>query len=46
MFQDIKNKKAKMMKKINEIMHLKLQIKNVKLFVRNNKKNKYALIII
>ena len=30
MFQDIKNEKAKMMKKIDEIMHSKLQIKSVK----------------
>ena len=30
MFQDIKNDKTKMMKKIDEIIHLKLQAKNVK----------------
>ena len=30
MLQDIKNEKTKMMKKIDEIMHLKLQIKSVK----------------
>ena len=30
MLQDIKNEKAKMMKKIDEIMHSRLQIKNVK----------------
>ena len=30
MFQNIKNKNAKMIEKIDEIMHSKLQIKNVK----------------
>ena len=30
MFQNIKKEKAKMMKKIDEIMHSKLQVKNVK----------------
>ena len=30
MFQNIKNEKVKMMKKINKIMHLKLQMKNIK----------------
>ena len=36
----------KIMKKINEIMHSKLQIKSVKWFARNNKKKKYILMII
>ena len=30
MFQDIKNEEIKIIKKIDEIMHSKLQIKNVK----------------
>ena len=30
MFQNIENEKAKMMKKIDEIMHPKLQVENVK----------------
>ena len=45
MFQDIKKKETKMMKKINEIMHSRLQIENVKWFAKNNKKKKYALMI-
>ena len=46
MFQNIKKEKTKMMKKIDEIMHSKLQIKNVKWFAKNNKKKKYILMII
>ena len=45
MFQNIKKEKAKMMKKIDEIMHSKLQVKNVKWLARNNEKKKYALMI-
>ena len=30
MFENIKNEKTKIMKKINEIMHSKFQIENVK----------------
>ena len=30
MYKNIKKEKAEMMKKIDEIMHLKLQVKNVK----------------
>ena len=44
-FQNIKKKRMKMMKKIDEIMHSKLQIKNVKWLTKNNEKKKYALII-
>ena len=40
MFQDIKNEETKMMKKISEIMHSKLYVKNVKWLARiNEKKN-------
>ena len=45
MLQNIKNEKAKMIKKIDEIMHLKLQVKNVKWLAKNNEKKKYALMI-
>ena len=45
MLQDIKKKKAKMMKKIDEIMHSRLQIKSVKWLSRNNEKKKYASMI-
>ena len=45
MFQDIKNDETKMMKKVDEIMHSKLQIENVKWFAKNCNKKKYALMI-
>ena len=45
MFQNIKKEETKMMKKIDEIMHSRLQIKNVKWFAKNNEKKKYALMI-
>ena len=45
MSQDIKNDEAKMIKKVDEIMHSKLQIKNVKWLARNCDKKKYALMI-
>ena len=45
MLQDIKNDGTKMMKKVDEIMHSKLQIKSVKWLARNCNKKKYALMI-
>ena len=45
MSQNIKNEKTKMIKKIDEIMHSKLQIKNIKWFAKNNEKKKYTLMI-
>ena len=43
MFQNIKNENAKVIKKIDEIMHSKLQIKSVKWLVKNHEKKKYVL---
>ena len=45
MSQDIKKKRTKTIKKVDEIMHLKLQIKSVKWLLKNSEKKKYALII-
>ena len=45
MFQNIKNENAKVIKKIDEIMHSKLQIKSVKWLVKNHEKKKYVLMI-
>ena len=45
MSQDIKNDEAKMMKKVDEIMHSELQIKSVKWLAKNYDKKKYALMI-
>ena len=45
MFQNIKKEETKIIKKIDEIMHSKLQIKNVKWLAKNNKKKKYASMI-
>ena len=45
MSQNIKNDETKMMKKVDEIMHLKLQIKSAKWLARNCDKKKYALMI-
>ena len=45
MFKNIKKEKTKMMKKTDEIMHSKLQIKSVKWFAKNNEKKKYTLMI-
>ena len=38
MFQNIKKENAKIIEKTDEIMHLKIQIKNVKSFIKNHKK--------
>ena len=45
MFQDIKNDEAKVMKKVGEVMHPKLQIESVKWLAKDCDKKKYALII-
>ena len=45
MFQDIKNESAKIIEKIDEIMHSKLQIKSVKWFVKDHEKKKYVLMM-
>ena len=46
MFSNIKNKKAKMMKRIDDIMHSGLQIEEMKWLVKENEKKKYVLIMI
>ena len=45
MFQDIKNENAKVIEKIDEIMHSRLQIKNVKWLIKNHEKKKYVLMM-
>ena len=45
MLQDIKNDETKMIKKVDEIMHSKLQIKSVKWLARNCNKKEYASMI-
>ena len=46
MFLNVKNEKAKMIKKVDIIMHSKLQVKEMKSFSRKNNKKKYVLMII
>ena len=43
--QDIKNDGTKMMKKADEVMHLRLQIESVKWLAKDCDKKKYALMI-
>ena len=45
MSQNIKNENAKIIEKIDEIMHSKLQIKSVKWLIKDYKKKKYVLMM-